>query len=128
MSTAKAIRCLREKLGLNQRQFAKLLGVTPYSISRYENGREPASHLLAKLTDVAKESGAEHLHDLFQAKRRSDIAVQVENLSSSGSARRIPVWEVNYLANALEILSKEGNVRVARKALEVLSPYLYGEK
>jgi transcriptional regulator with XRE-family HTH domain len=129
MSTAKAISRLRVKLVLSQEEFGRLVGIAGPTVSRLETGsREPSARTLARLEKLAKEAGTEDLHNLFSAKRKSNVAGQVERLMSPGAARRIPVWELSYLANALEILSRKGDVRVARKAMEVLSPYLCGEK
>jgi transcriptional regulator with XRE-family HTH domain len=90
MSTAEAIAKLRKKLGYTQQQFADALGVTVVTISRYENGREPAGNVLQRLTGLAAQAQAKHLQDLFTAKLRSDVASGVETLPSAGTQRRVP--------------------------------------
>jgi transcriptional regulator with XRE-family HTH domain len=120
MSTSEAIVRLRKKLGLNQGEFAKLLGVTNVSISRYEHGQEPASKLLEKLAEVAEQAGATHLYNLFRAKRSSDVMGRQETLSSAGEARRVELWELQYLAETLEILASEDSVKIATRVANIL--------
>ena len=110
MSTAEAVSRLREKLGQNQKEFAETLGVTITTISRYENGREPTSSVLEKLASLSDKAGVAYLRDLFAAKRRSDIANRVENLSSAGSARRVSAWELEALRRGLHVLELSRNV------------------
>jgi transcriptional regulator with XRE-family HTH domain len=110
MSTGEAISKLREKLGQNQKEFAETLGVTVTTVSRYENGREPTSRVLEILASLAEKAGARHLGELFAAKRRSDIANRVENLSSAGSARRVSAWELQALRRGLHVLELSRNI------------------
>jgi transcriptional regulator with XRE-family HTH domain len=118
MTTAAAIAKLREKKGWTQADLADSLGVTITSVSRYENGREPTSKVLIKLADVAKEAGARHLYDLFVAKRASDIASSVESLASEGSARRIPVWELEHIDKGLVLIFQAAQLASSRHASE----------
>lgn len=90
MTTASAITKLRKKLGYTQQQFADALRVTVVTVSRYENGREPAAKILQRLVELAKRSQAQHLQELFAAKLQSDVASRVESLPSTGAERRVP--------------------------------------
>jgi transcriptional regulator with XRE-family HTH domain len=90
MSTSLAIAKLRKKLDYTQKQFADIIGVTVVTVSRYENGREPAANVLQRLAHLAAKVKAKHLHDLFVAKLQGDLASRMENLPSAGAERRIP--------------------------------------
>ena len=55
MSLGLRIKEVREKAGLNQDEFAKLLGLTPNTVSRYEQGhRLPDSNFLTHLVEKFK--------------------------------------------------------------------------
>jgi transcriptional regulator with XRE-family HTH domain len=101
MTTAEAIAKLREKMRLNQTQFATKLGVTITSVSRYENGREPKPDVLRRLATLSQEAGVSHLHDFFQAMRRSGIIYSVEKLQSAGGARRVSLGDLALWATTL---------------------------
>jgi transcriptional regulator with XRE-family HTH domain len=89
-----AIATLRQKIGITQLEFAKRLGVTLTTISRYENGREPARHALTKLASLAEANRIDYLRDIFVAKRRGGIISRVERLPSAGSARPVEVLDL----------------------------------
>ena len=58
MLEANEIRLLREKLGLNQTEFAARLGVSFFSVYRWETGeRHPRWDMMRKLNEMATEAG-----------------------------------------------------------------------
>lgn len=48
------IKALRERLGMPQVEFARLLGVAPNTVARWERGELGLSHSTAKLFSVLK--------------------------------------------------------------------------
>jgi transcriptional regulator with XRE-family HTH domain len=128
VSTAEAIAMLRAKMGAYQAQLATRLGVIVGSISRYENGREPTDNVLRKLATLSREVDAQHLHDFFQAQRRSNIASNIEKLASGGTARRVSIDDlmivmsgVNTIKRACALLaSEEFNAEDKKVSLETI--------
>jgi transcriptional regulator with XRE-family HTH domain len=56
MSTKECIKNARFELGLNQNDFAKLMGVSKQAISSYEQGyRQPTAKIVRRLVDKLKE-------------------------------------------------------------------------
>ena len=47
-------KALRKSLGLSQDKFAKLLGVVPFSVRRWEKGGKPSPLAQEKLDKIAK--------------------------------------------------------------------------
>lgn len=104
MTTSEAIVKFRNKLTLSQAELAVALGIGARSVSRYENGREPNAEVLDRLSGLARKAELKRFDDLFQAKRRSDIANQIETLPSSGTARRVSFQDLgSWAAKAKEI-------------------------
>jgi len=118
VDTAEAIAKLREKMGVNQIQFAIKLGVTVPTVSRYEHGRKPKEDVLRRLADLSEEAGAPHLRGLFQAMRRSGIASNVEKLSSAGAARRVPVDDLIVIMGRLCMI-KNGSSLLTSGELDI---------
>lgn len=118
MTTGEAIIKLREKMGgLTQQQLAQSLGVTITSVSRYENGREPSRQVLKKLADLAG-FGEPSLRDIFEQKRREDIAARIENLPSGGSQRRVTLEDISqWAAIAEDIANSSTNAIVLTEQL-----------
>jgi transcriptional regulator with XRE-family HTH domain len=97
--TGKAIEALRSKLGDSQYVFAKRLGTTVTTISRYENGHiEPSEEVLLKLAALAESAGEAHLRDTFESQRRAGIVARVESLPSPGTQRRVSLDDLKYIA------------------------------
>lgn len=99
MTTAKAIAMLRGKLGLTQEQFAKKLGISLFSVSRYEGGRPPNREIMKKLASLAEKENLEDISEFFQRARRIDITSSYKNRPSAGTGRHVPlgdlkVWSV----------------------------------
>ena len=94
MSTGQAIERLRKKLDYTQQQLADAIKVTSVTVSRYENGREPAANVLQRLADLAAQARAKHLHDLFVAKLNEGMASRMESLPSAGAERRVPKFYI----------------------------------
>ena len=128
MTTAKAIAKLREKLGLNQQEFGKLLAVSYKTISRYENGQEPTTKVLLQLASISKSAGLGALAALFAAARESNIAARAENLSSQGAAPRVPIMELHRWADALKRIIQDDShdqcKHFAYLILNEISPYI----
>ena len=88
-----AIRGLRERYGLSQDAFAKLLGVSPATIARYEGGSlqdEPHDHLLraCERPDFMRELVAQHGDRLTPLQlHRFDQA-----LAKAAQPLRAPLW------------------------------------
>lgn len=58
MNTPAAIKRFRMELGLNHKEFAKLLKVNPSTISHYESGRRhPLWPTIKKIVALAKKHG-----------------------------------------------------------------------
>lgn len=58
MKVSQCIKSIRIKLGLNQTEFAKLLGMDKTSVSLYESGkRQPGFPTIRKIVSIAKENG-----------------------------------------------------------------------
>lgn len=98
---AKAIAMLREKLGLTQDQFAKKLGVSPFSISRYESGRGPSRAVVMKLAAVAAEKRFESLEGFFQKSREADIEASYQKRASAGTGRHVPLDDLKLWSTRL---------------------------
>ena len=97
--TGKAIEALRSKLGDSQSAFARRLGTTVTTISRYENGHiQPSEEALLKLAAIAESTGETHLRDTFESQRRAGIVARVESLPSPGTQRRVSLDDLKYIA------------------------------
>lgn len=94
MTTAKAIVSLREKLGLTQQQLAERLGVSSFSVSRYEGGRQPSREVMGKLARLAASQQVENIRGFFQHMREIDIESSFKNRASSGTGRHIPLSDL----------------------------------
>jgi transcriptional regulator with XRE-family HTH domain len=151
VSTAEAIHRLRKKLGLRQPEFARRLGVTVTSVSRYENGAEPSTAVLTRLMQLCGSPLSSKfspemasLRSLFEAKRRSDIVSALENLASRGTNRGVSVTDLRLLQAGLRLIgvnmkrlifdpsvTGEQMQQIARESfdmayelLDVITPYL----
>lgn len=108
VTTAKAIEALRKKLGDSQKIFAKRLGTTITTISRYENGRiEPSEGVLDNLATLAREASQDHLAVFFQGQRRASIVTRVGKLPSPGTQRRVSQDDLKYTAAVARYVAKE---------------------
>src|SRR4051794_31752254 len=113
MSTAEAVRSLRASLHMTQVEFARYVGLTVDSISRYERGsNQPVSKVLIRFSKLAAEAGDENLRDLFLAQRRCKLARQVARLrgkqmSAAGMARPVAAGDLQQASDALRFLASE---------------------
>ena len=94
MTTAKAISMLREKLGSTQEQFAKKLGVSLFSVSRYEGGRPPSRKIMKNLAGLAAEQNLDDIREFFERARRIDITSSYKNRASAGTGRHVPLSDL----------------------------------
>ena len=105
MDTKAAILSLRKRLGITQDEFAKRLGLTVTSVSRYENGSRPSDDVLQKLAGVASEENLQGLAETFTSIRKSSIAERVRNLPASGAQRPVSLRELKYWSACLHEMS-----------------------
>jgi transcriptional regulator with XRE-family HTH domain len=113
-TTAKAIMSLREKLGLTQQQFAERLGVSPFSVSRYEGGREPSREVIGKLSRLAAAAKLDSIHGFFQHKREIEIKESYKNLPSKGTGRHIPLGDLKTWSAFLRKITE--NLETAKRS------------
>lgn len=117
MTTAKAIETVREKKGASQAAFANELSTTITTVSRWENGKsQPTRRALKKLAIMAREAGADHLADFFEAQIRASIIARVEKAVSAGAERHISLselleWHKITRGNAENLRERIGRVR-----------------
>ena len=111
MTTAKAIAMLREKLGLTQEQFAKQLGVSLFSVSRYEGGRTPSRETMRKLALFAAERAdklkinLDDIREFFERARKIDIKSGYRKRPSAGTGRHVPLPDLRQWADRLVSIS-----------------------
>lgn len=157
MSIGPAIQRLRKLMGWTQTDLAQRLGIAPNVVSRYENNQEPTPSVLTRLVELCggplrlTSRGAQAwqelsaLHEVFEAKRRANIAARLENLRSPGTAPRVARADLQLLEKGLKSIvagldilldpSREYTAEVKQPVLErlpaiaqdllrVIAPYL----
>jgi transcriptional regulator with XRE-family HTH domain len=107
MTTANAIVILREKLGLTQQQLAEKLGVSPFSVNRYEGGREPSREIVRKLARLAQIAKLDSVSGFFQHTREIDIEASYKNRASSGTGRHVPLGDLKAWSAFLSQIKKD---------------------
>ena len=86
---------LRSRLGDSQSRFAKKLGTTITTISRYENARIGiAEEMLMKMAELAKVAALTDLKNFFESQRNLAITARVESLPSAGAQRRVSLKDL----------------------------------
>jgi len=78
---AKGVRALRDTLGVTQRTFARLLGVSPELIEHWEQGLREPSPLARRLLDRIKADPAVYLADLLERREIASPARDVRKAS-----------------------------------------------
>lgn len=78
---AKGVRALRDTLGVTQRTFARLLGVSPELIEHWEQGLREPSLLARRLLDRIKADPTAYLADLLQRREITAPARGIRNAS-----------------------------------------------
>lgn len=127
MAIKRAIEQLREKMGVSQQELADRVGVTVTSISRYENGREPARPVLKKLAEVAGSAKLSQLRKVFEESWQAAIARRIETLPSAGTQRGVSIHDLEHwqrmareTANMLAIVLPTAPDSPGKEVLEIL--------
>lgn len=102
VTTAEAIQGLRRFVPLTQKELAEILGVSVPTISRYENGREPAPRVVRSLAEISESVRYGLGVMVFRGKWRAAVVSHVGSLPSRGSARRVPVATLEAWAEGLK--------------------------
>jgi transcriptional regulator with XRE-family HTH domain len=106
-SIAQCIISFRSALGLTQEEFAKLVGLSPISVARYETSQEPKTTALKKLAALARRSNLRDLADIFEGNTRllaglSVIETTILSLQLEQASREIEK-EINEAISRKEI-------------------------
>lgn len=93
---------LRTKLGCSQDEFAKRIGVTTRSVSRYETGSHPSSNVLAVLIRLARDLGRLDLAEVFETELSHHVGVSIAD-----ARELIPVGPIDDKARAITAVDPE---------------------
>ncbi len=102
MNTLQAVKSVRKRSKLNQRQLAARIEVTPQTMRRYELGAVPNFKALTALRDLAIYEDWTDLAEVFQRQLLRQAGTGVERIISAGvEVQVIPVGELTQIANAI---------------------------
>lgn len=124
---AQRLRKSREKSGLNQRQAAQKLGISPAPLSAYELGKKLPS--IETLMAMAELYGVSYEHLLGQNSARlgeqTNLVKSIAELLLSGKVQRIETDDEN-LSKTVKNISSICNVTQLSRAdkIEILEAYI----
>lgn len=106
MSIGERIRLMRKKMGLNQQEFANLLGLRTWgSISQFENNnRLPPTEILFKLSDISKMSLDWIAFGDKYEQERTEISKQDESVSHQSMELKLLSKENRQLKKQLSMI------------------------
>jgi transcriptional regulator with XRE-family HTH domain len=119
---ARAVRMLRERLGLTQAQFAKKLGKHTTTVVRYETSRPPTGPILLALADLAREARILALEGCFMASfdlsKKTRDPSEIDAILSGTAGPRKELYllggpkGMSTVGASLDLLSAGGDFRI----------------